>query len=333
MPGKKENINGVGIYDIIQSQILLKLEHAIESGEKFYWVKPWQSAPYPCSYLTPERPFSSPVNFLFLEAGEHLTFSQISKLHEQDPNVKIRKGAKQVYVFQQFPVFKKDENDNIAKDENGEAIIESFRLRYTREFHISDVIGIKSHFIKGDFVHDANQLTEMADQLIEDYCARFGVEAEISYGHSEAFSQGRRIVIPAKEQFKNINEYYSTVFHELGHSTKVINGRNRLNYAQEELVAELTSALLRAKLSLHDEQTERNSIAYLLGWHKRIKDAGAKDIYFAIVDAQKAVDLILDSSQQVRERLEPNILSLEDEKTLKTLDAMSERSKRCKTNR
>lgn len=76
-------------------------------------------------------------------------------------------------------------------------------------------------------------------------------------------------------------EYYSTVFHETGHSTGAAKRLNRevLNmfgtekYAYEELVAELTAAMLTAACGIETGETMRNSTAYLQSW----KAAAEKD--------------------------------------------------------
>lgn len=190
------------------------------------------------------KPFSSPVNFFFLEPGEYLTWNQIGKLHEENPEVKIRKGCRQAYVFQSYPTFRKDENGKIQLDENGEPVIESFRLQYSREFHISDVEGVKSHFVPVEHEHEANEITRMADELIHTYIEKYGIDFSELYGNGRAYTQGTKIVVPAKVQYENLSEYYSTIFHEIGHSTKLFTDREKKSYALEELVAELTAAFL-----------------------------------------------------------------------------------------
>lgn len=98
-----------------------------------------------------------------------------------------------------------------------------------------------------------------------------------------------QIVIPMKEQFKvsdtpdeifkDGQEFYSTALHEMAHST---GHQSRLNrpvssfctkeYAKEELIAELTSALVCSALGF-DKRINRNSAAYLVSWvHKLSRD-------------------------------------------------------------
>lgn len=313
--GKKK----VSIYEIIQAQLLQKLEDAILSGQKFQWVKPWRGAPYPCSYAKPQKPFSAPINRILLDTGEYLTFYQISKLHEQNPDIKIKKGAKTVCVYQHIPVFKMAEGE-LLRDENGEPIIETFRLRYTREFHISDVEGLKSHFTGEEYRHAETEQIAMAETLIRDYCVHYDITMNVLYGGGEAYCRRseNKITVPDRKQYPNIYEYYSTVFHELGHITAKHSLREnlKLSYAQEELVAEVTAGILCARLNLKDERSIGNSIAYLQNWYSRIQDANPKEIYFAVNEAQKAAELILDSSPEVKKKTEPEISMNEEEQVL-----------------
>lgn len=293
----------------MQAKLLLKLEEAMQSGEQFTWVKPWKGAPYPCSYNYPTKPFSSPINLLFLEAGEYLTFQQICS----HPEAKIKKGAKQEIVFQRFPVFQKDENGKNVLDENGEPVIERFQLKYTREYHISNVEGIKSHFVPVDYEHARTKNMEMADLLIAAYSQAYGIEVSELYGMGQAYNQGNRVVLPDRRQYKNVYEYYSTVFHELGHSTRGKLYREQLEYAQEELVAEITASLLCASLGLENEEALRNNLAYLQHWHAHVKAARPKELYFAVEYAKAAADLILDSCPVVKQYLEPKIQKTDEQ--------------------
>lgn len=292
----------------MQAKLLLKLEEAMQSSEQFTWVKPWKGAPYPCSYNYPSKPFSSPINLLFLEAGEYLTFQQICS----HPDAKIKKGAKQEIVFQRFPVFKKDENGKKVLDETGNPVIERFQLKYTREYHISDVEGIKSHFVPVDYEHVKTKNMEMADLLIAAYSQAHGVEVSELYGTGQAYNQGNRVVLPDRRQYENVYEYYSTAFHELGHSTRMELHRGQLEYAQEELVAEITASLLCASLGLENEEAFRNNLAYLQHWHAHVKSARPKELYFAVEAAKAAAELILDSCPVVKQYLEPKIQQIDE---------------------
>lgn len=108
------------------------------------------------------------------------------------------------------------------------------------------------------------------------------------------------ITVPAPEGFDGSGEYYSTVFHELGHSTGHadrlkrkgvvdFDGFGSHQYSQEELVAEFTACFLCGDAGILD--TRENSAAYLRNWAKAIK-GNQKLIVMAAAQAAKAATMI-----------------------------------------
>ena len=72
------------------------------------------------------------------------------------------------------------------------------------------------------------------------------------------------------------------------------------------MVAEVSASLTCASLNLIDEGKFKNNAAYLQSWMKQIEKEEARDIYFAVADAQKATDLILHSSPMIFKKLFPD---------------------------
>lgn len=81
------------------------------------------------------------------------------------------------------------------------------------------------------------------------------------------------IVVPEKEQFKSGEAFYGTLFHEMTHSTGAKDVLDRFKpaafgvpeYAREELVAELGSALVAQRYGMA-KHIKEDSCAYLKGW-------------------------------------------------------------------
>jgi len=107
--------------------------------------------------------------------------------------------------------------------------------------------------------------------------------------------------LPPRSAFSGAEEYYSTAFHELGHSTGHESRLNRHGletgiaafgspvYSREELAAEFTSAFLCHASGI--ENTIENSTAYVQSWLKALKN----DTRMAVVaasQAQRAADYI-----------------------------------------
>jgi antirestriction protein ArdC len=108
------------------------------------------------------------------------------------------------------------------------------------------------------------------------------------------------IHLPKRKTFDSPEHYYTTRFHEMGHSTgaahrldrkglKLI--RDRHDYAEEELVAEFTACFLAAEAGIV-RTVENNSASYLKSWASKLRD-DPRLVVYAAQRAQKAADLIL----------------------------------------
>lgn len=102
-------------------------------------------------------------------------------------------------------------------------------------------------------------------------------------------------------QFALTAEYYSTLFHELTHSTGHASRLNLLDkvaffgteaYSKEELVAEIGAAALVNRVGLETAHSLRNSAAYVQNWLQVLK-GDKRFIVSAAGKAEKAVNLIL----------------------------------------
>ena len=118
------------------------------------------------------------------------------------------------------------------------------------------------------------------------------------------------VIIPMKEQFnigknaeeifKDGMEYYSSALHEMTHSTGTANRLNRdkgakfgdAKYAKEELVAELTAAMVGNTLGF-DKRILNNNAAYMDGWINALREE-PKFIVSVMADVNKASKMILE---------------------------------------
>jgi antirestriction protein ArdC len=108
--------------------------------------------------------------------------------------------------------------------------------------------------------------------------------------------------MPARSAFHSAEEYYSTFFHELTHSTghpsrvgrEGIMNHNPFgseDYSKEELVAEMGAAMLCGVAGIAS-RTLDNSASYLQSWISRLR-SDSRLIVSAASQAQKAADYIL----------------------------------------
>lgn len=107
--------------------------------------------------------------------------------------------------------------------------------------------------------------------------------------------------MPSRQAFGSAEEYYSTLFHELTHSTGHASrigreGIEKLNtfgsesYSKEELIAEMGAAMLAGVTGI-ERKTLANSAAYLQSWIDVLK-SDARMVVLAASQAQKAADYI-----------------------------------------
>ncbi|MEJ5366650.1 MAG: zincin-like metallopeptidase domain-containing protein [Desulfosoma sp.] len=111
------------------------------------------------------------------------------------------------------------------------------------------------------------------------------------------------VLVPRREVFQTVEEYYSTLFHELVHSTGHPSRLNRKNlgtgfgtreYALEELVAEMGAHALCTECAL-SAPTRKNSASYIVNWLEVLqRDKGM--LLRAAAAAEKAVRFILETS-------------------------------------
>ena len=273
------------IYEMVTDRI-------IEQLEKGYipWQKPWTGVHDGAYNKISNKPYSLLNQMLLSKTGEYASFKQWTELGGH-----IRKGEKAEIVT--FWKIQQIEEEN----EDGEKIIKQLPLlRYYNVFHISQVEGVEPKSI------DLNELQpiEEAERIKTEYMQREHIKILEKVTDRAFYSPSLDYIqIPCKEQYQNIEEFYSTLFHEMTHSTghKVRLDREDVkdcmyfgseNYSKEELCADLGSAFLINKLGIASSKSFSNSTAYIQSWLRVLKN-DKKFIISASSRAEKAVKYIL----------------------------------------
>lgn len=277
------------IYSAITDRIIEALEQGV-----IPWNKSWSGNGSACISYNTGKPYSL-LNHILLggQTGEYITFKQATLAGGH-----VRKGEKSKYVVFWKPYEKVDE-------ETGE-ITKHFYLRYYNVFHLDQVDGISPRWAVS--VHPVSDLQPdaAADAIIQDYTDRSGVTLRITES-DRAFYQPSTdtVVVPKLSQYQEQSEYYSTLFHELTHSTGHHSRLDRITdiaafgsheYSKEELCAELGAAFLVNHCGLETSASFRNSTGYIQGWLKALKD-DKRLIISAAGAAEKAVNLILNRKE------------------------------------
>lgn len=118
------------------------------------------------------------------------------------------------------------------------------------------------------------------------------------------------IVVPEKVQFKDGEAFYGTLFHEMTHSTGAKGVLDRLEptafgskeYAREELVAELGSALVSQRYGM-TKHIKEDSCAYLKSWLDSLKES-PQFIKTTLMDVKKASSIITQKVDRIARGLD-----------------------------
>jgi len=136
--------------------------------------------------------------------------------------------------------------------------------------------------------------------VVDDYLAR-GPQLRHAAGDAAHYNPATdTITLPARSQFASAASYYATAFHECGHSTGHPSRLNRpgiaefdhfgsARYAREELVAQMTSAMLCAETGIETAGLIEQSAAYVASWLRALRDDRRLAVT-AAAQAQKASD-------------------------------------------
>lgn len=267
------------IYEMVTNKIIEKLEQGI-----IPWRKPWTGQAQAVNWKT-QKPYRG-INTMLLDAGEYATFKQIT-----EAGGKVKKGAKsEIVVFWKF-----------LEKENEEGEKENIpMLRYYRVFNIeTQVEGLKSK--RGEVGTFEHNKMEECENIIKGYVGK----PSLSFKNDGAYYTPSmdNVNMPPMKHFPKLEEYYSTFFHELVHSTghKDRLGREGVTgttyfgsetYSKEELVAELGAQMLCSIAGINNEPIIDNSASYIGSWLKKLKDDKTL-LVKAGGQAQKAVDHIL----------------------------------------
>ena len=282
----------INVYEKVTNRVIEQMSKGIVP-----WQKPWKSATdggEAISY-TSRKPYSLLNQMLLGKPGEYLTFKQVKELGGN-----IRKGAKAEFVVFFTFVEKKEVNADGEENETRYPI-----LRYYNVFHIDDCEGVETKFKTGDAeVKEEPKGIEFCDSIVSDYSERTNLKVTIMESNGAYYSPSRdEVVCPTMSQHDSPEDFYSTLFHELTHSTGHKSRLDRLqssgnfsmrsnSYSREELIAEMGSAMLVSHCGIDTEKVFRNSVAYLQNWVKAFKD-DVQMIVWAASRAEKAVKLIL----------------------------------------
>ena len=277
-------------FDIYQ-EVTDRIIEQLKEGE-IPWNKPWTGIASGAFNRISKKPYSLLNQMLLSKSGEYASYKQWQSLGGQ-----VRKGEKsEIVVF--WKIIQVEEENS-----KGETVKKSIPiLKYYRVFHISQVDGVKPLENSIAIEHEP---IEVAENIKRGFMEREGIDIHEVAGDRAFYSVAcDHIVMPLMEQFKDVAEYYSTLFHEMTHSCGAKHRLGRFDmdakiaafgspeYSKEELIAECGSAMLMSHCGIETENTFRNSAAYIQGWLAALSN-DKKLIVSAASRAEKSVKWVL----------------------------------------
>jgi antirestriction protein ArdC len=273
------------VYDIVTEKIIAQLQQGVAP-----WRKPWRSLP-PCNLISGKE-YRGINPFLLVPQGYGsrywLTFNQANKL-----GGRIRKGQHSSIVT----FWNIGEEKLITASDGRTRKSKPFLLRYYNVFNLEQTENI------ADKLGIGNQSARVADiPACDGLLANMPNRPAFEQSHAAWYRPATDTIgMPAKILFPNVEEFYSTYFHELTHSTghasrvgregiEKIENFGSESYSREELVAEMGAAMLCGITGI-SPATIPNSAAYLSHWIQRLR-GDSKLIIAAASQAQKAADYI-----------------------------------------
>jgi DNA primase len=272
-------------------------------------------------FNTAEKGYKTPVYMTFKQAKEQ--------------NLHVKSGEKSVPIFK-WGLSIKDENGKRVSEEDYNAMSQEERATmdvrpFPKMFHVFNIdqtnleeVNKKRYdAIVARFQTPEQEVKDTEGMYVNEALDRMFEQkawhANIQYDKpaDQAFYRPSTdtIVLPMKEQFKlgktpeevyhDGMEYYSTALHEMAHSTghesrldRKFGAQGTDNYAHEELIAEMTSALVGSTMSF-DRKILENNANYLSGWLSRLRDK-PETITTIMTDVGKASDMIIEKVDEQR---------------------------------
>jgi antirestriction protein ArdC len=288
---KGQNGGGLSPAARITQEIIARLE----TGTK-PWIKPWRGVPVSRPLRACGIPYRGMnVFWLWMVADMcgfaspfWMTYNQAKSLGAQ-----VRKGEKStIAIFYKSYIKEVEAADTGEKSDEARRVLKAYPV-----FNADQVDGLPERY------HPAATLElvepEGREQALD---AFFGaLPAVLRHQGDQAYYEpaADRITMPPVQLFAGFDHYYATLAHELshwtGHASRL--GRDLKNrfgtaaYAAEELVAELSSAMLGAELGLPVAHLD-NHASYIEHWLKLLKDDD-RAILTAAAKAEEASRLLL----------------------------------------
>lgn len=276
------------LYKQVTADIVLQLKEGTVP-----WIKPWTvdytGSIFPENAVTCQRYRGANVPILWNAAmkNKYPSHSWLTYRQATENGGHVKKGQKSTTVI--FTRWIKKEIDGT---EETRPMVRTYSV-----FNIAQCEGLPEKFQPLPDVSSLDERLDRADQ----FCA--STNAEIIHGGDKAcyIPSEDYIRLPNSSDFNSHESYYSALLHELthwtGHSSRLkrslCGNFGSIDYAEEELVAELGAAMLCAYLNI---QGNIQHASYIQNWID-ILDNDHRALFKASSYASQACDWIIEAAE------------------------------------
>lgn len=277
----------------VYQEVTDKIVSALENGVQGAWTPPWQGmAGLPVSLQgRPYRGINVPI---LLSAGYSSPVWGTFKGWQKAGHA-VRKGEKATMAVLWKPWTKTERVwDEDSQDYTDQKVSRLFAKAFSL-FNAEQVTPVPDFGQSPGVVEDDDK----ADAMIRDFGQSEGIAWQTVPDKACYIPAMDTICLPPRADFVSTAGFYSTVFHEMGHSTgassrldRDLSGRfGDSSYAMEELVAELSATMVAVSLGIEAEPREDHA-KYLDSWLACLK-ADKRAIFTVSSRAQQAADYIV----------------------------------------
>jgi antirestriction protein ArdC len=283
------------IYQIITNKIIEKLEQGTVP-----WQKTWKTS-LPKNFVSDVA--YKGINQILLGMQDFESHYWLSFRQVKDLSGWVKKGEQSSMVVFWKPLVnnRHQELDEVSADVH-------FLLRYYNVFNIEQVElpdEIKSKRIS----ESVNTKIHSAENIVMNYPKPPAIICNNTIPNPRYLPRIDRVEIQSIKNFNNSDSYYSSLFHELVHSTghqerlarkgitdKIEFGTEK--YSKEELIAEIGASFLSSLSGV--ENTIDNQTSYIENWLQVLQN-DKRMLLIAASQAQKACDWILNNKNEVNQ--------------------------------
>jgi len=255
------------VYDIITETVIKKLQEGIVP-----WNRPWVGGPPELPKSVSTKNYYQGINTWLLlmqcyDSPWWMTYNQCKKL-----DGKIIKGENYTPI-----IFWKLLDSKEDGEEKKVPLLRFYKVWNAEQTTLKDDKRFTEEDGEATFEHTP---IELAEKIWNGYKGK----PPLKFNGGQAYYSPSKdyIGMPAKEQFKTPENYYSTLFHEMVHSTghqdrlnrqgiSILHNKGKHAYSKEELVAEMGASFLNALAGIEGQVD--NSVAYIKTWIARLESS------------------------------------------------------------